>query len=269
MQYEFLDCEIRDGVANVALLGSGAVPVNDLCEEILDLMLRLQEDRAVRVILLTDGDGSFDFGPDPDCIAQGRCDGNGFESLTPDLEVARRVITIIQEMVKPVIAAARGPVRDSGLGFFLTADVRLASTTATFEPPDMSRGLLPDWGLTFSLPRLVGPGRTLEFIWSKRTLSAQEADRLGLVDRLLPDDRWDEELTAFLARLCDLPQPAVHLMKLAAQQASHFDMTAMLSYEFEAQQQCWNARETAEGMAAYLSGRSPCFEVSTAEDEED
>jgi len=165
-----------------------------------------------------------------------------------------------KEIAKPVIAAARGPVRESGFGFFLAADVRLASSTATFTPPDMRRGLLPDWGLSATLPRLIGPGRTLELIWSHRTLSAREAERVGLVDRVIDDAVWEEELAAFVLNLSSIPQPAVRLTKLAAQQAPQLDLTSMLAYEYEAQQQCWTSRETTEGMAAFLADRNPDFD---------
>jgi enoyl-CoA hydratase/carnithine racemase len=268
MQYEHLDFQVQDGVAQVEFLGPGSPPIAMLCEEFLDLMLKLQEDTTVRVILVTDGDHSFDLSPDLERLAQGKCDGDGFDSLTPDLDVARNIVTIIQEMAKPVVAAARGSVRESGFGFYLATDIRVASTTATFTPPDMSRGLLPDWGLSFTLPRLVGPGRTLEMIWTQRTLSAQEANNIGLVDRVIEEDAFDQELAKLVSRLSDLPQPAVRLTKLAAQQASQFDMTSMLAYEYEAQQQCWSSFETAEGMAAYLAGRRPQYPSLESKDEE-
>jgi enoyl-CoA hydratase/carnithine racemase len=266
MKYEYFEFEIRCGTAWVNLCGAGSPPLSDLCDEFVDLMLRLQEDDAVRVVLITEEDNSFDLRPDLESIAQDKCDGKGFESLAPDLEVARKLVTIIQEMAKPVIAAVRGDVRESGFGFFLAADIRLASTTASFTAPDMSRGLLPDWGLSSTLPRLIGPGRTLDLIWTRRTISASEASRIGLVDRLIDDEAWYDELAAYTSRLCNLPQPAVRLAKLAAQQASQFDLTAMLSYEYEAQHQCWDADETTEGMAAFLSGRSPHFPPKPTEE---
>jgi enoyl-CoA hydratase/carnithine racemase len=218
--------------------------------------------------LIREGDQYFDQTPDLDKIAQGKCDGEEFSSLTPDLDIARKIITIIQEIAKPVVAAVRGSVRESGFGFYLAADVRLASTSATFTAPDMSRGLMPDWGLTATLPRLLGPSRTLELIWSRRTINAQEAGQIGLVDRVIEDDVWEEELTAFVNRLSNLPQPAVRLSKLAVQQALQLDMTSMLAYEYEAQQQCWYSQETKEGMAAFLSGRHPEFTRSPHEEEE-
>jgi len=268
MNYEFFDCDIYRGTAKVRLLGSDTAPMADICDEFIDLLLRLQEDRSARVVLIEDAGQSFDLTPDLYRVAQGKCDGEGFESLTPDLDIARQIVTFIQEYPKPVVAAASGPVRESGFGFFLAADVRLASTTASFTPPDMRRGLLPDWGLSFTLTRHIGPGRTLELIWSHRTLSAREAGVIGLVDRVIAEETWEVELAEFVLNLCSIPQPAVRLTKLAAQQAPHLDMTSMLAYEYEAQEQCWISRETTEGMAAFLAGRDPEFTPQVQEDEE-
>lgn len=269
MQYDHFDVEVREGVARAELCGLGAPALGELGDEFLDLMLRLQTDSEARVVLVTDGDHTFDL---PDCrdgLAPESDTANRQRLLTSDLESVRRIVTVIQELGKPVVMATRGAVRGAGLGFYMAGDLRLASVTATFRAPDLICGLLPDWGLTYTLPRLVGPGRALDIIWSHRTVGAEEAARIGLVDRLLEDAAWDDELAAYVARLAALPQPAVRLAKLAAQQAPQFDLTAMLSYEYEAQQLCLESRETAEGLAAWQEGRPPIYQPPIPEDGED
>ncbi len=257
MEYSFLDCEILDGVARVGLLGADTPPMSEFCEELVDALLRLQEDAAARAILLTDAGGNLDMGPDMIGLEQCHQRGEGLETLAPALEDVRRVITLIREMGKPVAAAVGGDVRDSGFGLIVAADVRLACVTASFTPPDMAGGLIPDWGLFHSLPRMIGPGRTLDLLWSGRTIGAAEAARIGLVDRLVPAESWDEEVDRFAARLASLPQPAQRLSKLAVQQSTEFDMTSTLSLEFEAQAQCWDSRETGEGLSALTDRRAP------------
>jgi enoyl-CoA hydratase/carnithine racemase len=269
VNYENFDCEIRDGVATVTFISPDIPSLADLCDEFVDLLLRLQDDAAVRAVVVSDGLRPFDFNPGVESIAQERCEGEAFTALAPHIDSARRLVTAIQEFGKPLCAAATGSVREAGFGLFLAADFRVASTSATFAAPDVGRGLLPDWGLTHTLPRLVGPSRTLELLWSGRTVGAEEAARMGLVDRVVPDEQWDDEIEQLAQRLCSLPQPAVRLAKLATQQASQFDLTSMLSFEFEAQQQCWDSRETTEGMAAFLDDRSPDFRVPTPETEDD
>ncbi len=264
MQYDHFELEVRDGTATLALIGPGGTPAADLCDELVDLLLRLQEDNAARVILLTDRDAPLDPSFDLKAVAEELARGKGqtMDTMAADLDTIRRVVTLMQETGKPIVAAVHGDVRDAGFGLLTAADIRLAAPTATFTPPDMRTGLMPDWGLTHFLPRLIGTGHTFELLWSGRTFTAEEAYRLGLVDRLLAVDTWDAELEAFCRRLATLPQPAVRLTKLVVQQADQFDMTSALSLEYEAQQQCWNSRETAAGLAAHLSGEDPDFTVA-------
>ena len=239
-----------------------------LCDELVDLFLRLQEDNAVRVILFSDADHSFDYHHSLDTLAESPGGSSGLEVLAADEDIGRRIVTLMQEIHKPVIAATRGDIRHNGLRLYLAADIRLASNNATFTAPEISSGLVPGWGLSHTLPRQLGPGRTLDFLWSGRTLAADEAHGIGLVDRVIPEDRWEEELDHFLDRLRSLPQPAVHLIKLGVQQAATLDMTSMLSYEWESQQQCWTSLETSEGLRAWQEGRDPQLEADTSEEED-
>lgn len=257
MEYQNFDCEIADGAARIRLIGPGAPQLSDLCDEFLDLSLRLQEDRAVRVILFTDGDHAFEFHHDLADLSQAHLQNEGLERLAADEDMGHKIVAMLADLPKPVVAATRGDIRNLGLGFYLAADIRLASPEATFTAADLAGGLLPGWGLTHILPRSIGPGRALEFLWSRRTLGAQEAHRIGLVDRLIPAQEWDQELDTLLDRLRSLPQPAVRLMKLAVQQSGTMDLTTMLSLEWEAQQQCWFSRETTEGLLAWQEGRRP------------
>jgi len=268
MQYENFDCEVADGCATVRLIGPGAPDLGALCDEFVDLILRLQEDRAARVILLTDGDHAFDLHRDVDGLASARRRGRGFEHLAADDEIARKIVTLVSECPKPVVAATRGEIRSVGLGLFLAADIRVAGESATFTAPDMGSGLVGGWGLHLTVPRLLGPGRALDFLWSHRTLTATEAERIGLVDRLLPEDQWEQELFALTRRLSRIPQPAVQLTKLAVQQAPGVDLTSMLAMEWESQQQCWESDETSEGLSALAEGREPQLEASVSPEEE-
>lgn len=268
MEYQNFHCEIAEGCARVSLIGPGSPEMGTFCDEFTDLMLRLQEDGAVRVVLLTDGDHSFDLHHSIDELAEASQKGDGFEMLAADEEIGRRIVTLIQESTKPIVAATRGEIQHLGFGFFMAADIRLASTDATFTAPDMAGGLMPGWGLTHTLPLLMGPGRTMEFLLSGRTLNAPEAYSSGMIDRLIDDNRWEEELDDFTNRLRHLPQPAIQLTKLGIQQSKDFDFTTMLSLEWEAQQQCWTSLETTEGLRAWQEGRAPILESPLENEEE-
>lgn len=268
MHYEFLDCDVQHGVARISLLGAGGAGAAEFCDEFLDLLLRLQEDRAARVLLLSDDGGSLDMAFDRRGLAERWARGEGPDQAAGDLDVIRRITTLMHELPKPVIAALRGDVRDGGFGLAMNCDVRLASPGAVFTPPEMRQGLLADWGLSHLLPRRIGAGRCLEMIWSNRSLGGQEAYRIGLVDRLIAEEAWDQEVEEFAEHVADLPQPALQLSKMTVQQSTQFDLTTALSLEFESQTQCWESRETAEAMASWQSGRRPEYWAAVEEDEE-
>ncbi len=268
MEYQNFDAEIADGCARVSLTGPGAPDMGHLCDEFTDLMLRLQEDRAVRMILIVDGDHSFDFHHNLNDLAENHGNDDGFELLSANNEISRSIVTIISESSKPVVAATRGDIRNMGFGFFLAADMRLATSEATFTAPDMAGGLLPGWGLTHTLPQLIGSSRTLEFLWSGRSMNATEAYNMGMVDRLIEPERWDEELDALMTRMRSLPQPMLHLTKLGVQQAATMDATTMLSFDWEAQQQCWASLETGDGLKAFAEGRAHYFDTPTVNEED-
>ncbi len=268
MDYQNFDCEIAEGYATVSMTGPGSPQLADLHDEFVDLFLRLQEDRAVRVILFTDGDHAFELNHLQDEVSEAHAEGGGLEILAALEEVSRSIVTLIGESTKPVISATRGDVRDFGLGFYLAADIRLASPKAAFTCQNMTTGVIANWGLTHTLPQLIGPGRSLDFLWSHRTIGGEEAARIGLVDRLIDDAAWEQEIDAYIQQLVQLPQPAVRLTKLAVEQANTMDFTTMLSVEWESQQQCWDSLETAEGLAAWRENRPPILAVSIEDEDE-
>ncbi len=261
MDYQNFDCQIADGCARVRLIGPGSPRLQDLSDEFFDLALRLQEDAAVRAILLTDGDHAFEFHHELADLSRAYLNAEGPGRLDSSFEMGRKIVTMIAEIPKPFIAATRGDIRNLGLTFFMAADIRLAAPTATFTAPDLATGLLPGWGLSHTLPRLMGPGRALEFLMSRRTLNASEAYTVGLVDRLIDDNAWEDELDTLTQRLRTIPQPAFSLIKLGMQQAPGLDMTSMLALEWESQQQCWQSLETSEGLRAWQEDRAPVLGV--------
>jgi enoyl-CoA hydratase/carnithine racemase len=263
MNYEFIDCDIFDSIATITFLGS-ETPISGLTDELLDLMLRLQEDKAVRVIVFKDSEGSFNFNFDASTIAEQRADDASTKGFFTDLEEIRRIVTLMQESSKPIVAAISGEVNGGGLGLIAACDIRIASKSATFTAPDIRTGIMSDWGLTATLPKLVGNGKAMELLLSGRTVATEEAYTIGLVDRMIDYEAVDE----FLEHLMTLPQPAVQLTKMAVQQSGQFDITTMLSLEMESQQQCWDGEETSASMNATITGEIVNFNFTDNQIEE-
>ena len=182
-----------------------------------------------------------------------------FEEFSRLLGAARRVITAIRQMTKPVIAAINGPASGAGCNLALACDLRIASTNASLSQSFVKLGLHPDWGGTYFLPRLVTPNKACELFFLGEAIGADEALRLGIVNRVVADD----ELTAVTRSLAEQLRDAPPLSIAAAKQAVYLSQTAeleeMLRYETEAQLRCFESQDGREGIHAFLEKRPPGF----------
>ena len=259
MNYQFFDIEIRDGVAVVELMEPGASSVTEIQEELLDLLLRLQEDRDVRVILFGDSGSPLAFGHSPEHLSEVRTSDEGPELIRAELDTIQRIVTLMHESAKPFVAAVSGETVGHGFGLLMNADIKLAAPSATFRVNDPRTGLVSGWGLCSSLPRSCGQSAALEILWSGRTIGSVEAHRKGIIDRIIPDETWLEDVESFCRQLASIPQPSLHLGKLAVQQSGQLDQTAMLDLELEVQLECWDSEETRSGLSALADGLDPDF----------
>src|ERR1051326_8692531 len=157
-------------------------------EEILDALGRIASDDAVRVLVVTGEGRGFSAGGDIDHLKQLRenKDEAGFRLV---LANGQRITRLMRSLPKPVIAAINGPCAGAGFSFALGCDVRIASDAATFGASFARIGLHPDWGGSWFLPRLVGSANAGELIFTGSMISAHEAERIGLVNRVVPHDQ--------------------------------------------------------------------------------
>ena len=125
-------------------------------------------------------------------------------------------------------------------------------------------GLHPDWGGTYHLPRLVGLASALEQCWLGDMIDAAEALRTGLVNRVIPDERFRDEVEALAARLAAAPPTSVRLAKRALTASFHRTLAQCLEAEDEAQGACWDSSDSTEGIEAFAGKRRPAFGVPDA-----
>jgi 2-(1,2-epoxy-1,2-dihydrophenyl)acetyl-CoA isomerase len=163
-------------------------------------------------------------------------------------------------MEKPVIASVNGVAAGGGCNLALACDIRIASETARFAQVFTRRGLHPDWGGIYFLPRLVGYAKAAELIMSGETVDAAEALRIGLVNRVvsaadLPSA--SRELADRIARNAPLP---IAFAKRGLQRFGQWDLAEALDYEVAVLQMLRGSRDVGEGIAAFLEKRDPRFE---------
>ena len=226
-----------------------------------DLAEALEEagsDPDVRVVLMTGAGRAFCAGGDVHFMAElvERGDAEEFARL---LGAARRVILAIRQMTKPVIASISGPASGAGFNLALACDLRIASSTATFSQSFVKLGFHPDWGGTYFLPRLLPSNIACELFFLGDAIDADQALRLGLVNRVVAPEELESETRKLAERLRDAPAVSIAAAKHAVYAAEHDSLEQMLQYEVEAQLRCFESEDGREGVRAFLEKRQPRF----------
>jgi 2-(1,2-epoxy-1,2-dihydrophenyl)acetyl-CoA isomerase len=215
-------------------------------------------DRTVHVVIITGAGRAFCAGGDVAAMAEliDRQDSEEFERL---LGSARRVITAIRQMTKPVIAAINGPASGAGCNLAFACDLRIASTTASFTQSFVKVGLHPDWGGTYFLPRLVTPNKACEMFFLGESIDAAEAKRLGIVNAVVEPDELEAATRQMAERLREAPSIPLGAAKQAVYMSQGADLEEMLRYETETQMRCFESKDGCEGVKAFLEKREPKF----------
>lgn len=212
-----------------------------------------ERDDGVRALVVTGAGKGFCSGADTSEF------GEAFEPGDSLRNAINPLITRIHTMEKPVLAAINGVAAGAGLSLALACDLRYAAESARMVLAFIRIGLVPDAGLLYFLPRLIGPGKTLELAWTGDPISASEAYELGMLNKVLPDSEVLSETQALAARLGASPLKSLGLIKRAVNQAHELPLERVL--ELEAGYQTIAARDPnfAEGLAAFRQKRSPRF----------
>jgi 2-(1,2-epoxy-1,2-dihydrophenyl)acetyl-CoA isomerase len=253
--------EIRDGVAVVTLNRPEKLNAfaDDMRERLAAALDRVSKSAEARVLVITGAGRAFSAGGDVKHMSALKEGGAGPDALDPMLEAARVVITKLDAMAIPTIAAINGPAAGAGLNLALACDLRVASDQATLAESFVRIGLCPDWGGTWFLPRRVGLSRALELAWLGDALEAGEAQKLGLVSRVWPQADFERGWRDLAARLAAAPSASVRLAKALMRASSERTLEECLAGESDAQRACWASEDSAEGLRAFAEKRPPRF----------
>lgn len=227
-------------------------------DELHDALVRAGESEEARVVVVTGAGRGFCTGADVEVMSDllERGDDVAFERL---VEAGMRVVSGIRSLPLPVIAAVNGPAAGAGASLALACDVRIAAERASIGFTFNRIGLHPDWGATYFLPRLVGAGRAAELIFTGRMVEAREAERIGLFERVVLDDAFQEEVRRFAEQLAAKPPLALSLAKSTLGRSFGSDLDGQLAAEEEAQLRCFRSADAREGIAAFNEKRKPAF----------
>lgn len=235
---------------------------NSFNAEMIDLwaeaLLECRRRPDIRVVVVTGAGTAFCAGGDIEEMQQ-RLTSPPF-SQKYFLERIHRIPLTLAEMDKPVIAAVNGSATGAGMDMALMCDVRFASTSARFAETYVRMGLIPGDGGTFFLPRIVGVARALELLWTGDFIDAREAERLGIVNRVLPENELLPSTMEFAERLARGPQVAIHLIKRAVYESQTLDLRTSLDLISSHMAVVTATSDHHEAVQAFLEKRPPRFE---------
>lgn len=230
----------------------------DMRDQLFDALERVAHGSA-RALVLTGAGRAFCAGGDVRHMASLRGREDGGTELGRLLEAGARVIRRLATLPIPTLAAVNGVAAGAGMNLALACDLRIASDQASFAESFVRIGLHPDWGGTYFLPRLVGDAKARELCWLGDPVDAAEALRIGLVSRVVPDDRLMDETRALARRLASAPAASVRLTRQSIAASRHRSLDACLAAEARAQMECWETTDVDEGLTAFVEKRAPAF----------
>lgn len=249
--------DIQDGIATITLNRPEVYNAfNDpLSYELQDALKKAEKDPAVRVVVLTGAGKAFSSGQDLKASMEA-----GKRDLSESLHKRYNpIIRAIRNMPKPVICRLNGVAAGAGCSLALACDLIIASEEATMIEIFVNIALVLDSGSSYFLPRTVGYHRAFELATKASKVSAAEALKLGLVNKVVPASELDAAVQAEAAYYAAAPTKAIALMKKMLTKGMTDNLDEVLEYEAYCQEIAGNSADNAEGIQAFLEKRKPVF----------
>ena len=258
MTEELVLYDVQDAIATITINRVEKYNAFNLSvkESLLTMFRRAEEDPSVRVVVVTGaGEKAFISGSDITDFV-----GRNSESIKAVVCPSRDIAEYMTSMTKPIIAAINGYALGGGCELALACDIRYASSNAQLGLPEINLGTIPGNGGTVRLARLVGLGIAKELIMTGGRVDAEEAHRIGLVNKVFnSQDELREGVLELATKLCQMPGVALNLAKQSIQNAWQLSLDEHLAFELQAFCQTFDTEDKEEGVAAFLEKRKPEF----------
>jgi enoyl-CoA hydratase len=252
---EFVRLEANDGIGVIRL---DRPPMNALNkqvqEELRTAAHEASADGTVRAVVVYGGEKVFAAGADIKEMA-----GMSYADMAARAGALSSAFDAIAQIPKPVVAAVTGYALGGGCELALACDWRVAAEDAKLGQPEIKLGVIPGAGGTQRMSRLIGPARAKDLIFSGRMVDADEALRIGLVDRVVPAGQVFDTAVALVREYTSGPALALRAAKLAVDRGLDMDLAAGLAWESELFTGLFATDDRREGMAAFVAKRKPEF----------
>jgi 2-(1,2-epoxy-1,2-dihydrophenyl)acetyl-CoA isomerase len=261
MTYKCLLYAIENGVATLTLNRPDRLNAlgDTLSDDLHDAIVRSSGDPDVRAMIITGAGRGFCAGGDVKAMneaGEGRRGRPLAEKIAPRRD---RTLLAMRDAPQPIIAAVNGAAAGAGMNLALGCDIRIASTAARFSQAFVKRGLHPDWGGTYFLPRAVGMARACELIFTGDLIDAPEALRLGIVSRVVEPPELMAAARELARKIAAGPPVAIRLAKHSLYANAERDLKSALELETAAQNIASETEDAREGIRAFVEKRDPVF----------
>ena len=257
MTYENIIFDVVEGIATITFNRPKALNAlnGHLLDELSAALDEIETDEEIRVLVLTgSGEKSFVAGADITELAT-------FNTLQGKMfsRKGQLIIGRLQELAIPVIAAVNGFALGGGSEMALACDFVYASENAMFGLPEITLGIIPGFGGTQRLPRLIGSNRAKEMIFTGRLIPAAEAEKIGLVNRIFPQDSLMEETLKTARTIATRGKVSLRAAKQAVNNGLNVDLAIGCQIEVDAFAICMASEDGKEGTRAFIEKRKPLF----------
>ncbi|WP_329401568.1 enoyl-CoA hydratase/isomerase family protein [Streptomyces melanogenes] len=256
--------EVTDGLATITINRPDAMNAMNTEAKVAlrDAAQAAAADAGVRAVLLTATGRAFCVGQDLKehvaLLAADRAAGTG-STMSTVREHYNPIVKALTEMPKPVVAGVNGVAAGAGFGFALAADYRVVADTAAFNTSFAGVALTADSGVSWTLPRLIGHSRAADLLLFPRSISAQEAYELGIVNKLVPADSLAAEAAAVARALADGPTLAYAALKESLAYGAGHSLAEALEKEDELQTRAGASEDHGIAVAAFLAKEKPKY----------
>ena len=256
MNYLYLEFQVEEKIAVITISREKVLNAlnNDVIDELRKAFEEVERRADIGCAILTGAGRAFVAGAD---IA-GMSAMNGTEGRATAIR-GQKVFEYIENLPKPVIAAVNGFALGGGCELAMSCDIRIAAESAKFGQPEVNLGIIPGYGGTQRLPRLVGKGMAKYLCLTGEIIRAEEALRIGLVEKVVPNDDLIEEAKKVARMILAKAPIAIQYTKTAINYSANTDLVSGIAYEAEIYTSSFITEDKREGMAAFLEKRPADF----------
>lgn len=257
MEFKYIIYEKSEGIATITLNRPEALNVfsKEVVEEIMHVLDDVKNDEGVRVVVLTGaGEKAFSAGADIKAMV-------GMTALKArELSLmGEKLCLAFENLEKPVIAALNGYALGGGLEVAMSCDIRIASENARVGQTEINFGLIPGWGGTQRLTRLIGRTKAKELVFTGRMIDAKTAEQLGILNMVVPPDKFKETVRQFATELASKAPVAIRVAKALINKGADISLDSALALEREGFGVVASTEDLKEGVSAFTEKRKPIF----------